>query len=465
MNTIDPKDVLKEFILVIKKDIKTDKLYLDKIEFEKILAPYLSRLNEKSEFDHHSILDLEDSILNTDNGLKNLYDCYHSSYSPFPNSGYSQESYLRRIDKEKYLETIKSYEDEDDAGRKNYEKSIKNNQVERIALFTLIYYLSEAYKKAEKEPHVVFYSHGTPGWKDRSFMMNDIFKMDFSSNFGYGWSSYFHSILTYNDIKITPYSYLVKYRFANFSEIHRYTRKYSVKYESWCDALTFGIEAYNMSFENPNLFIRKYVFDEVEDMMVGLKDLYNQKDKGKYICNLYKDTWEITDEEVYEVVGEKFHGALNFVESLKKLKLYSTNEVYKDIDSYINEILKMAKDVKDSLKVKKEQFKIIIDQKLTPDLQLKEKEFEKYNTEIFTPLEKEIKTYEQSMYDEELESSKIAEKINQKFPLWISVKKDNEIYLGKVQEVKLQISRKEGYIKKYSEVINNIELYFQLMAA
>lgn len=463
MTPIEPNEILREYLLVIKKDAKTNRLYIDKLELDKVLDSYLNRVKEKAELDYNSIVDIEDSILNTENPLKKLYDCYHSSYSPDPSSAYSQEYDFKRIDREKYLESIKSFDD--DEKKKDYEKRVKNAQIDRLALFTRIFYLGEAYKKADNEPFVMFYSHGTPGWKDRSFMMNDIFKMDFASNFGYGWSSYFHSILTYNDIQITPYSYLVKYRFAGYSEIHRYTRKYDVKYESWYDALSFSAEAYNLSVDNPNVFIKKYVFDEVKDMMVGLRDLYNQKDKEKYICELYSETWAVTDEEVYEVVGEKFHGALKFVESLKKLKFYSSNDVYRDIDSYINEILNMSKDVKESLKIKKKEFQHLIDQKLTPDLKLKEKEYDKYNNEVYLPLEKEVKIYRQSIESEELTWFEIEKKAENRFPLWVTVKKDNAIYLEKVQEVKGQISRKERYIKKYTAVIDEIELYFQSMAA
>ncbi|MFT5619645.1 MAG: hypothetical protein ACI85I_002892, partial [Arenicella sp.] len=271
------------------------------------------------------------------------------------------------------------------------------------------------------------------------------------------------------DIQIIPYSYLIKYRYAEFSEIRRYTRRYEVDYSSWFDALTFGIEAYNLSVNNPNVFIKKYVFDEVEDMMVGLRELYKSKDKEEYVCELYKKKWTVLKEEVYEVIGEKFQEALKFVESLKQLKFYSTNDVYKSIDSFIDEILTMAIDVKESLKVKKYEFQTIIDQEFIPDLKIKEKTFELYHNETYLPLEQEVKAYEEILSDEEFQKleegqkidyearKKIKEKINAKFPLWISIEAENDKYEGEVLTVKGQIYNKEKYILKYSDIIGHIE--------
>jgi hypothetical protein len=467
MNSIEDDKIMKDFILVIKKNPTTGRLYSDKIEFEKIFDSYIKRLIEKSEDDDYSILDLEDSILNTENPLKKLYDVHHDWYSPKPSDSYNQESYLSRINRETYEE--KEEELDTDIKKSNYKDCYKKMQVLKIELFTRIYYLGEAYKKAEADPLVLFYSHGTPGWKDRSFMVNDIFKMDFSSNFGYGWVSYLHSVMTYNDIQIIPYSYLIKYRYAEFSEIRRYTRRYEVDYSSWFDALTFGVEAYNLSVNNPNVFIKKYVFDEVEDMMVGLRELYKSKDKEEYVCELYKKKWTVLKEEVYEVIGEKFQEALKFVESLKQLKFYSTNDVYKSIDSFIDEILTMAIDVKESLKVKKYEFQTIIDQEFIPDLKIKEKTFELYHNETYLPLEQEVKAYEEILSDEEFQKleegqkidyearKKIKEKINAKFPLWISIEAENDKYEGEVLTVKGQIYNKEKYILKYSDIIGHIE--------
>lgn len=49
----------------------------------------------------------------------------------------------------------------------------------------------------------------------------------------------------YKDLQLTPYSNYIKYRYAGFSEIIRYTFGYKVEYQSWEKLMIDTINFYN----------------------------------------------------------------------------------------------------------------------------------------------------------------------------------------------------------------------------
>ena len=103
-------------------------------------------------------------------------------------------------------------------------------------------------------------------------------KIHFKTNFGYGNSSYFYVMLEYKGIQIVPFMDWVIYPYFKAAQVLQYTMKLhrfrnrSVYIENnlWNDAMNFICEAGNIYLKNDQLFIEKYILNQLDGMIDSL---------------------------------------------------------------------------------------------------------------------------------------------------------------------------------------------------
>ncbi len=179
----------------------------------------------------------------------------------------------------------------------------------------LAYNINLAYKQCTIDKSIIAYSHREVGWTTK-FKLNNTFQIEFRTNFGYGWRSYFYTKLKFRDIDIIPFSEWVIYINSEYETLIEYSQSHSLNHESWFEAMTYVSEAYNLSIDDENAFISKYLILECEKMaegleiMLGSNDLQFKSIKGTHPHGNFKG------HQIVEVKGEKISGALKFIQSI-----------------------------------------------------------------------------------------------------------------------------------------------------
>ena len=204
---------------------------------------------------------------------------------------------------------------------------------------------------------VRMYSTDTRGWSDFDYKVTDDIAIHLRTNFGYGSSSYFRLVLSYKGIEILPYSYMVKYYYANRRDLLRYTRLYDVAHDSWNIAFAFVEEAANLASRSAQQFLEKWVLNEVKEMVCGLhgilenpafhvRDMVNQAGKSadcgylsvRNMCRSEKSCYGVYPAEMTMAIqAEKLTGALDFLGNLTAF-----SRLIPDIEGFIGEIKEMA---------------------------------------------------------------------------------------------------------------------------
>lgn len=189
--------------------------------------------------------------------------------------------------------------------------------------------------------------------------VNDDISIKITTNFCYGYSSYFHVVVIYKGIALLPYSAWVKYYYARITELLGYTRSYELTRESWHTCMTFLEYFINSAISNPEGFIENEVMQEVNGLMEGLEEIFQydterfkkeiivKKCLGeeRYIGIRGLRNASESDEELYNITPkeiamiykmEKISGALRFLDNLRKIK-----EIYSEVSDTINRIIEM----------------------------------------------------------------------------------------------------------------------------
>lgn len=137
------------------------------------------------------------------------------------------------------------------------------------------YYIEEAYNCCEKkrlDKSILAYSHRKVGFATPRYVLNSDFSIELKTNFGYGSVSYFYTRITYKGLSIVPFSDWVTYERAYLFEMIRYSAKYELKNENWYYALQYAEKACNLSIADEALFVKKYIIEECERMVMGLEN-------------------------------------------------------------------------------------------------------------------------------------------------------------------------------------------------
>lgn len=307
------------------------------------------------------------------------------------------------------------------------------------------------------------------------YKINENIEFQIRSNFGYGGSSFFFVNLTYQGIELLPYSDIVKYYKANMCDFIRYTRQYLPERKNWNYALNFVVETSNYAIKDESAFIEKWIFNEIEEMMLGLERLaINPKEEYHKISNNNFDTPELITvrnigndeikkykiyptETVIAFQAEKITGALILLEQIGKL-----SSVYVNAERVIDRIKKINSELLPQYK------KAIssIDEKIAP-LQVNiETLTEKENTliEICKPFEEEF----EAILNKAREEAKAKDHniwinpANLK-PKYLFDHPEYKEYLDKITEIKHEIKLLTDNINELKDFIKQLTKCIELI--
>lgn len=249
---------------------------------------------------------------------------YLSSYiggAGYP-TGYTYQEYQSK------LHDCDNKEDMSQSLKRKYEK-------EAIRYIQALCYHRELQLLKQDDNNRMFSSENI-GWTDYVYDINDDVQFRLKTNFGYGMSSYFFVNLTYKGIDILPYSMMVSYYYANMADIIRYTRMYDPKPDSWNIALDFVARTTNEAATDTSSFVRKWITNEIQTMMAGLKRFAENPFSAFSILMLKKQIDGLitirninqSEEAKYKIYphemviakqAEKISGALDFLSNLEAL--------------------------------------------------------------------------------------------------------------------------------------------------
>ena len=231
--------------------------------------------------------------------------CWPNEYK---DSFVSKAKFPEEIDRDKYNKELENIEDKEkmqfaikytkDPTRKNkiylpdYEKQLteaiekKKSEFARKESIKLIeqlrrYIFAQCYTKslADIKATAWVYSCESIGWYKPSFNVSGFARISLSTNFCYGRAAYFHVNLNYKGINILPYSHLVEYYWSNMMDNIRHTRLYYPYRENWNDVMDFIRDICNWIEKDSVSFEQKWIIEEVEKMMKGLKSINEEIDK------------------------------------------------------------------------------------------------------------------------------------------------------------------------------------------
>lgn len=377
----------KDYIGVVKEENGLLKYYEVDIPQEDAL---IKELDEMINNDDLSVLDVQEKFISvyppkldiykTDSCPKVYYDyLYPNLYS----EAYVDVARYPQIwTKEKYYQDL---EEEENMYREAYYKKVKENadasnmvdidaQIESKVAASMKEYIRRVRKKFDYKQFVYARNYAKTagcilqddncrmistdqlGWKYYRFNLNKYVSIFVSTNFGYGSSSYFFCNLSYKGVDILPYSAIVKYRYAGWLNLTRYTRQYEVCRTSWKYVFEFVVQAANIAKTDPDLFVETYITKEIQVMMEGLRAiLYNPKKCyerlliakwdnpiGYYnlvfnISNSEKKEYMVAqNEKIIAFKMEKVTGSLLFLANLRQL-----GDILPMVEEYVNEIIQM----------------------------------------------------------------------------------------------------------------------------
>jgi hypothetical protein len=211
---------------------------------------------------------------------------------------------------------------------------------EKINFSMKAYSIERAYDKCKQEKNIMLYSHRTSGWSNPLYQLTHDFSVTVDTNFGYGNSSYFYTILKYKNIEIIPFSDWINYKYAEFSELIRYSRNHELKNYSWYKVINYVKDACELSINDEKKFVEKYIIDECDRMVEGLENIlikdtfefnqgFSEKTKPKHKVN-------ISGFPLIEFRAEKMSGALDFIEAIMGFNEITNIKIYVDRIEKVN---------------------------------------------------------------------------------------------------------------------------------
>lgn len=250
-------------------------------------------------------------------------------------------------------------------------KVINEDVCAYIILWLHAYRFSQSRIECSKNKENIVFSHRYYGWSQPLYSLNKDFQIEFKTNFGYGYSSYFYLVMYYKGIQIFNFLDWVDYGIADLSQMHKYSIKYtdqplddekelgqtnkrneSISNELWVQAIEDAKEACNLYLGREDAFIRKHIIDNLDGMVSRLEKIIDTNDieiNKKYRSSEYKfSSYCFSKEEVSKVKsmnvkGYMISGVLGFIDQVLNLE-----EVI-SVQSYLERILSLNKRLKPML--------------------------------------------------------------------------------------------------------------------
>lgn len=458
MNNLSNVRVNETHICVLRR-VEADKVKMDLIELKFKYQEHLNELERMANNDNRTILDLQDYVKSTPlcklvgdfNFCRILGDSYQWEQSIQETSFCTYKEKLDEFDKNK-----------DEQGKQYYIREMRKSYYRQVEKHVVPYMMQEQYNELENDSTVLAFSHRRVGWASPAFKLNDDFKVVYLTNFGYGLSSYFYAQIYYKGIGILPYSEWVRYRIANTSDIIHYTRRYLLANNEWMKTMTFTADVYNAAAENPELFVKTYIMNEVEEMVSGLENILNSTTSYRVLDNYFHpgNGVYITGEELVRFKGEKISGALDFLDQLKKLV-----PICNDIVSYLKRIMKCNLSIVGELdaEIKEKQSiltKIIgeIDemQPILDKLCRRDDKYRKIRDIMRKIIQKEPDAINNNVVWIDIELDR---RFKERHPEYNAFENEYDVIYEKMYKLKSRKNRAESFIKELQSYLDKIEAH------
>jgi hypothetical protein len=344
---------------------------------------------------------------------------------------------------------------------KKFKKYMKRNIFHNIHKRVVPYMLKENYAKFSKNNEILAYSHRKKGWTFPDFKLGKDFDVIFKTNFGYGSSSYFFTIIRYKGIEILPYSDWISYANVNKTDIIRYTRKYYLKNSAWLETMDFTAKLYNYSITDPGTFINEYIINECQEMVEGLVDLLNRNEDLEVIHSYFipNKKIELKGIEVLIYKGEKISGALTFIQKISELMRFSSKidflikQIYSCNLSIYPELNLEVASLKSYLKHLQDELNSIL-----PEWECLKSEKEHYDVQLEKIHSKVNAVYSELNFKELQKKADLL--FSQEYPESTMIYKEFNDINTQFNELNKKIRDTESKIIKLEEYARNIEKYF-----
>lgn len=471
--------------VISKQDNGLLKRYNEEISNDYI--DVINRLEEMEKNPNRTVLDMQICFGKAFPRKEYFHICLPFSFSSSYISGVNYPNFLTFDDYTKKLNEFKKELDElkkrdiaynnfqiDDYEKKleEFKKNLKNIFFRDCERYIDGHNYTYAHKKISNKPETIMLSSEKIGWTSYEYEANDDVQISISTNFGYGYSSYFILRMKYKNIDILPYSAIIHYYHANIIELQRYTRQYNTDRESWNIAFDFVAESANMAQNSPSDFIKKFIVNEINEMLAGLKNIANNpnteikrfldKENNKITNGFCYSVRNIRKEESTEYLvypnemdiafkAEKITGALLFLDKLSELV-----EIFPNIQNAIDEIKSLNRKLIPELLEKISHISKLVKEHNNQVLKIEE---------VLTPIEEEIKTHEKVIEEllQTCKSNDIEEEIKDRYksnnPNYkILIEKREEI-LERRRKLKDQIFKRERFIEELNKCYQLIQTY------
>ena len=194
---------------------------------------------------------------------------------------------------------------------------------------------------------LIAHSHRYGGWTAFEWHFNDDIKFVVSTNFGYGSNSYFELSVYYKNLKLAPYSKLVKYRYANFTSITSHTYEYHFEYSEWSQLMDDALAFYNAVVENQENEIFNWLSKHLNKMVNELENYVNTSfcyfdnviKETNYGSSFYRTSRErVEGDDFWIAKSNKISEALLFLDNIKALPVQVNPKLYVDKIYNINKV-------------------------------------------------------------------------------------------------------------------------------
>lgn len=188
--------------------------------------------------------------------------------------------------------------------------------------------MNDTIKDINNTYSVVACSHRYGGWTGIKWDFGQDVKFTISTNFGFGSASYFRLLVQYKGVLLTPYMDYIRYRYADFSTLYRYTQSYALVETEWKKVMGDALGFYNGIVHENTGFIFAWLIKHLERMTAGIEELRNAMSFTFYRSNGSSDV--VKGDELIVVKANKIANSLDFVENISVLPTQVTPKRYVD---------------------------------------------------------------------------------------------------------------------------------------
>jgi hypothetical protein len=311
------EQINEDVLCVLRRDSETNQIKIDYVNIDKPLAGLIEQFSNLCSNPKTSLQQII-SFIETTTALNQLNENYRycislrGSYQAFIGNNANM---IKEIN-ERYQLMLKNQKKSIEYDITHEISKLKKEIRSRYILWHNAFSINKTYRLCREDKSILTYSHRIDGWSNPVYQLTTNFSVEIKTNFGYGYASYFYTKLKYKDIEITPFSEWINYETAQFSEIVRYTQSYLLDNSNWLDAMEFAKDACNLSLQNEEEFVDKYIIEECEKMVRGLEEIF---DKERFSFKNRDKTKYIKDKKGHVLVefrGEKISGALDFISKI-----------------------------------------------------------------------------------------------------------------------------------------------------